>query len=69
MTARWPRKLPLLDGLRWRGSMIVEGPREGGFQVQWDAQSQTEWIYDRATLSAEQIRDWTGVDVRGEGSP
>lgn len=74
---RFPMKLPLLAGLRWRGKLTVEGPhvdkrgKAAGWQVQWDAevvdQSVLEgFIFDRAILTSKQVKDWTGVDLEAE---
>lgn len=69
--------LPLLPGLRWKGKLTVEAPNLGkrgkpdGWLVQWDAEEtspeiQARFIYDRAILTAKQIKDWTGVDVEAK---
>lgn len=61
---RWPLRLDLLPGLRWSGRMTVRRLDDGRYRVDWDATSPSEWIGDRCVMTAEQIRDWTGVDVR-----
>lgn len=72
--SRFPLKLPLLPGLRWQGTMTVEGPigitEEGAptFLAHFDAEVLDprvieRFVFDRAVLSAKQIHDWTGVDL------
>jgi hypothetical protein len=72
-----PRKLKLLPGKRWQGTMTVREQSADGhlWLVDFDAidpKATTErWIGDRATLTAQQIEEWTGVRLptpaKGEG--
>lgn len=58
---RFPMKLPLLPGPN-KGKLIVEGPRDGGWLVQYDVETpEGRWVYDRAVLTTEQLVRWTGV--------
>lgn len=71
---RLPRKLALLPGLRWRGHMTVLRRDSDGYLVAFDAYTANpadaeHWIGDRATLTAEQIREWTGVRLKLVGDP
>jgi len=64
------RRLPLKEGLRWKGWLNVGERVDGGYVVDWDAED-TRWqpgqherfIMDRCVLSADRIEEWTGVDV------
>jgi hypothetical protein len=64
-----PAKLALLPGLRWSGHLTVSRALDDGrWLVDWDAHdarcSTERWIGDRAVMTAEQIKDWTGVEVQ-----
>lgn len=68
MKRGYPMKLALLPGLRWRGKLTVESEQKGGYLVQWDAEETSpkvrdRFIFDRAVLTAKQIKDWTGVEL------
>jgi len=56
----------LLPGLRWRGKLRVLSVDAGGIAVEFDAEtvkpSAERYIYDRAVLTPEQFRDWTGEE-------
>jgi hypothetical protein len=70
----FPLHLKLLDGLKWSGSLTVDGPavddRIGRkrWAVGFDAEitegtDKGMFVYDRALLTAKQIEDWTGVKL------
>ena len=63
-----PRKLKLLPGKRWEGTMRVGEQVKGGYVVDFDATVRgmatgERWVGDRTVLTAEQIDDGTGVRV------
>jgi hypothetical protein len=69
------RTLKLLPGLKWSGKMHVTGKVDGGYLVEFDAEgranSRERYIYDRAVLTAQQIEEWTGINLdkeTGDGS-
>lgn len=59
-----PHKLRLLPGLKWQGHLIIIASVPDGYAVQFDAtgidSGMKQHIYDRAVLSARQLKDWTG---------
>lgn len=62
-----PTKLPLLPGLRWKGHLRFNGARlpDGRYPVAFDAEETdpkvyARYVFDRAILTAEQLKDWTG---------
>jgi len=60
-----PRKLKLLPGLRWRGQLTIMSIEPSGYAVAFDAEATdpeviSRFIFDRAVLTAKQIKDWTG---------
>lgn len=63
----FPRTLKLLEGLRWKGKMRVMRKSDDGYDVQFDAEivdpelGGPKIVYDHGVLSADQIKDWTGV--------
>ena len=65
------KKIPLLPGLRWKGSLTIlkriERDGERLFVVAFDAEvvnptphSLERFVFDHATLTAKQLADWTG---------
>jgi hypothetical protein len=64
-----PKKLKILDGKRWTGKIEVRGRTpEGSYVCAFDAEDtravSERYVYDIATLTPQQIIDWTGVDPR-----
>lgn len=68
------QKLALLPGLRWKGSLrVLERIERDGqrlFVVAFDAEvvnpapgSLERFVFDHATLTAEQLKAWTGADL------
>jgi hypothetical protein len=61
---RLPHTLKLLPGLRWTGSLTILGRHERGFVVGFNAEGidsgEKQYIYDRAVLTPQQLKDWTG---------
>jgi len=60
------RKLKILPGKRWQGTMAIGPEVCGGYVVDFDATivgatHGEQWVGDRAVLTAQQIEDWTGV--------
>ena len=51
--------------------MHVTGRRGDSYTVEFDAEdpkaTQERYVFDRTVLSAQQIEDWTGVKLGGEG--
>jgi hypothetical protein len=61
----FPLKLDLPPGLRWRGKLTVTARAVDGYAVEFNAESpkadpQERYVYDRAVLTAKQLKDWTG---------
>ena len=59
------KKLALLPGLRWKGSLTIVGDYGDRYAVAFDAESTDpqvveRHIYDRTILTARQVEDWTG---------
>jgi hypothetical protein len=66
---RYPRKIRLLPGRRWAGTMTLRSrSADDLWLVDFDAvvvgasEGTERWVGDRATLTAQQIFDWTGVN-------
>ena len=64
-----PHKLKLLPGLRWSGQLTVLEQVGAGYAVAFDAvdaraDPQERHVYDRAVLTAKQLKDWTGWEWR-----
>ena len=61
------RTYPLLPGLRWRGKLRVLSVDSDGIAVEFDAIDYTatteRYVFDRAVLSPQQFRDWTGAEA------
>lgn len=57
---RFPFELAILPGLRLTGKLKLLGKEPAGYSVAFNAKSKTEYVYDRAVLSAKQVKDWTG---------
>lgn len=62
-------KLKLLDGLKWRGHLTVIAKLDDGrYLVDFDANANYPtaegWIGDRASLTAKQLKDWTGYEMK-----
>lgn len=75
---RFPLTLAIVAGRRWTGSLTVTGEVgtivPGLYLVAFDAEDpsapRTErYVYDRAVLTADQAREWTGVDLTREDVP
>jgi hypothetical protein len=76
---RFPLKLHLLPGLRWRGTVKVTGPavrRGPGHPCEWyvefdaeivDPSVSARFVFDRTALTTKQVKDWTGVDLGVSG--
>lgn len=66
-TLRLPRRIPLLRGLKWSGHLtVLEITANGHATVAFDARSEEpgrEFIYDRMSLSADDLRGWTGRNI------
>ena len=66
MSERPRRTFPLLPGLRWSGKLRVLDVSAVGVAVEFDATDTTStverWVFDRATLTPKQFRDWTGQE-------
>lgn len=64
MPLKLPQRLPLLDGLRWRGHLTIKSSDARGYLVEFDAvvvkPCATPIVYDVAVLTPKQIHDWTG---------
>jgi hypothetical protein len=65
-----PRTLAILPGRRWVGKLRVlqAAPEVGRYIVEFDAESpladpQERYVYDRTTMSAKEIAEWTGIDL------
>ncbi len=69
---RVPFDLPLLPGLRWAGKLrVLSREADGRYAVAFDAEDaradlQERFVYDRAILTAKQLKDWTGFSSDGE---
>jgi hypothetical protein len=66
--SRFPMKLALLPGLRWKGKLTVVQEDGAGYLVQFDAEIvdpavSERFVFDRAVLTRQQVKDWTGVDL------
>ena len=68
---RFPLRLKLLPGLRWRGELtVVQRTAQAEFAdiryvvafnaERTKAEPRERWVYDRAVLTANQLKDWTG---------
>jgi len=70
---RLPLTLPLLPGLRWRGKLrVMRLGKDGSADVEFDAEIvhpdvQDRFVFDRTTLTAKQLADWTGWRMSKEG--
>jgi hypothetical protein len=58
-------KLKILPGLKWKGSIKILSSDQDSYVVQFDAEDtdprvEFKFIYDRTTLTARQLEDWTG---------
>lgn len=70
---QFPMVLDILPGLKWSGKVTVNPCRSSpDFVVAFDAEDakadRTErYVYDITTMSNDQLRAWTGVDVASLG--
>lgn len=70
VTSKRPtNKLALLPGLRWEGSLTVMSKEPTGYAVEFDAVApqadpQERHVFDRAVLTAKQLKDWTGFEEK-----
>lgn len=66
-----PLTLPLLPGLRWTGALrVTRFEADGSACVEFDAEEpnadpQERYVFDRAVLTAKQLKDWTGWVRKG----
>lgn len=61
------RKLKLLPGLKWSGSLTILASDPRGYTVAFNAVNPTadpreRYVYDHTILTEKQIVEWTGVN-------
>ena len=66
----FPLTFTILPGCKWTGKLRVlqAAPEFGKYVVEFDAEDpnadpQERFVFDRAVLTKDQIKDWTGIDL------